>query len=158
MATERRLEPWPLALAALLAFGMAVSLAFLWIAARQTPDRLLVDSDQALREHNRAALAEQKAASRGWDIALVAERSEGGAVVVLAPRSARDPLPADVVVSLRRERPERTGLDEAIPLVRDGERWRGHVPLPLPGRWLLVARAGDADAWVEREFALEVAP
>ncbi len=158
MTTDRRLEPWPLALAALLASGMAVSLAFLWVAARQTPDRLVVDSAQALREHNRDALAREKAAARGWDIALVARRSVGGAEVELAPTSARDPLPADIVVSLRRERPDRTGLDAPIPLARDGERWRGHVPLPLPGRWRLVARAGDVEAWVEREFALEAAP
>jgi hypothetical protein len=32
------------------------------------------------------------------------------------------------------------------------------VALPLPGRWLLVARAGDGNAFVEREFALEQVP
>lgn len=158
MATERRFEPWPVALVALLASGMAVSLAFLWIAERQTPDRLIVDSDQALLDHNREALAEQRAAERGWDIALVAQRADGGAWVEVATTSAGDPWPADVAVSLRRERPERTGLDEPIPLEREGERWRAHVPLPLPGRWRLVARAGNDDAFVEREFALELTP
>lgn len=156
--TERRFEPWPWALALGLALGVGVSLAFLGIAAWQTPDALGVDAVQALRDHNRDALAQAQAATRGWDVSLVARRSHGGAEIELEPTSAREPLPDDVVVSLRRERPERTGLDEEIPLERDGARWRAHVALPLPGRWLLVARAGDGDAFVEREFALEQAP
>lgn len=156
--TRRRLDPWPLSLAVGLALGVAVSLAFLWIAARQPSDRLIIDPTRALREHNAAALARAAAAERGWDVALVARRSADGAEIELTASSAGAPLPADPVVSLRRERPERTDLDVDIPLVRDGERWRASVPLPLAGRWRLVARAGDANAFAERTFALEVAP
>jgi nitrogen fixation protein FixH len=141
MTTERRIHPWPLALGLGLAFGIAVSLAFLWVASRQPPDRLRVDSAQALREHNRGVLAREQAAARGWDVALSARRNADGAWVELAPTSAGEPLPADLVVSLRRERPERTGMDAEIPLERDGERWRAQVPLPLPGRWIVEGRA-----------------
>jgi hypothetical protein len=91
-------------------------------------------------------------------VALVARRGAGGVEVELSPSTTGAPLPAEPLVTLRRERPDRTGLDADVALVRDGARWRASVPLPLAGRWRLVARAGEADAFVERVFALEAAP
>jgi nitrogen fixation protein FixH len=157
-ATARTFEPWPWALAIGLALGIGVSVAFLWIASRQTPDRLHVNAGEALRAHNHVERARREAAVRGWDVALVARRSAGGAEVEIEPITKREPLPADAIVTLRRERPDRTGLDADIPLRREGERWSARVPLPIAGRWRLIARAGDADVFAEREFALEVAP
>jgi len=158
MNAPRRFEPWPWALALGLALGIAVSVAFLAIAAHQPSDRLSIDAAQAMREHNRAARARQAAAARGWEVALVARADAGGAEVEIAPSTRGAPLPEDALVSLRRERPDRTGLDREVPVRRDGARWIARVPLPLPGRWRLIARAGDAEAFAERELALEVAP
>jgi nitrogen fixation protein FixH len=158
MTTERDSLRWPIALALALAAGVAVSLAFLWIAARQPPDQLRDNAWNAGTGYNAEARARESARLRGWDVELHAERTASGVHVELLPKSARDPLPTPLDVRLRRERPERTDFDADLALEPSGSRWVADVPLPLGGRWLLVAHAGDADAWVERTFALEVTP
>ena len=149
---------WPIGLAATLAVGLCVSLAFAWIAARQPPDRLALNPWTSGAEYNAEFHAREAARARGWDVALRAERRAGGVRVELLPTSAGAPLPSPLEVGLRRERPERADLDADLALSRDGAAWVADVPLPLVGRWLLVARAGDSEAWVERRFVLEVGP
>ena len=156
--TDRDSLRWPIGLVLTLAAGVAASLAFFWIAERQPPDVLAVNSWNAGVEYNADERARETADSRGWQLELRAERSPSGVRVELLPTSSRDPLPTPIGVSLRRERLERTDLDSDIPLQASGDRWVAEVPLPLAGRWILLARAGTADAWVERSFALEVAP
>ena len=156
--TERNSLRWPLGLALTLAVGMAASLAFLWVAARGTPDLLPVNTWTAGAEWNESLRAQARARERGWQIELRAERRPNGVHVELAPASSREPLPKSLDVRLRRERPEREDFDADVALEARGGRWTAEIPLPLAGRWLLVARAGDGDAWVEREFALDVAP
>ena len=158
MTTERDSLRWPIALALTLAAGLAVSIAFLWIAARQPPDLLREDGWGSGAEYNADARAQRTARERGWELELRAERSASGVHVELLPKSAGAPLPTALDVRLRRERPERTDFDADVALEPAGGRWIADVPLPLAGRWILVARAGDADAWVERTFALEVTP
>jgi len=149
---------WPIGLTAALAAGLAVSLAFAWIAARQPPDRLALDPWTAGAEYNADVRARDAAAARGWDLVLHAEKRAGGVRVELVPTSSGAPLPTPLEVGLRRERPDRADFDAELALAPDGAGWVADVPLPLAGRWLLVARAGDAEAWVERRFALEVPP
>ncbi|MFI5315602.1 MAG: FixH family protein [Myxococcota bacterium] len=157
MAASHDSLRWPLGLALTLAAGLAASLAFLWIALQQPPDVLPENSWNAGVEYNAAARAQASASARGWELELRAERDSQGVRVELRPRSAGDPLPTPIAVSLRRERPGRTDFDADIALQPAGDRWIADVPLPLAGRWILLARAGDAEAWVERAFSLEVA-
>ncbi len=149
---------WPLGLALALAGGLGVSLAFAWIAAQQPMDWLAGDPWSASDAYNAEIRARESARERGWELALRADRSAGGVRIELRPSSSREPLPAQLDVRLRRERAERTDFDTELALEPRGDAWVADVPLPLRGRWLLVARAGDADAWVERTYAVEVAP
>ncbi|HTO68295.1 MAG TPA: FixH family protein [Myxococcota bacterium] len=156
LRTDGRL--WPLGLALLLASGMGASLAFYWAAARH-PKELIGDGAwNAGAGYNAELAAREAGRRRGWTLELRAARSADGVRVELAPRSSGEPLPHDLDVRLRRERPERSDLDADLALAPDGARWVADVPLPLAGRWLLVARAGGADAWVERTYALELPP
>jgi len=149
---------WPIALALLLSSGIAASLAFFWIAARQ-PRELIGDGAwNAGSEYNADLRALETARERGWTLELRARRSAGGVRVELSPATSGEPLPSRLEVRLRRERPDRSDLDAEVALAQDGARWVADVPLPLAGRWLLVARAGDRSAWVERTFALELPP
>jgi len=155
MAAERRFEPWPVGVAAALALGLAGPIAFLWLAVHSPPERVATDPwgtalAQVADERARAA-----GLARGWDVALRVERSAAGVRVELVPASAREPLPDDIELRLRRERPERADLDAEIPLARENGRWLGEVALPSPGRWQLRARLGAADVWIERRFELE---
>jgi nitrogen fixation protein FixH len=156
--TERDSLRWPIALGLVLAAGLAVSIAFLWIAAHQPPDLLAGNPWSDGSEYNAEARARETAREHGWALELRAERSASGVRVELLAKTARDPLPARLEVRLRRERPERADFDADLALEPSGAGWIADVPLPLAGRWLLVARAGDADAFVERTFALEVTP
>jgi nitrogen fixation protein FixH len=155
---ERDSLRWPVALGLTLAVGMAASLAFLGAATRQPPDVLPVNTWTAGAEWNESLRAQARARARGWRIELRAERRPDGVHVELSPSSSREPLPKSLDVRLRRERPERGDFDAEVALEARSGRWTAEIPLPLAGRWLLVARAGDGDAWVEREFALDVPP
>jgi len=149
---------WPIALALLLSSGIAASLAFFWVAARQPRELIGDGSWNPGSAYNAELRALQAARERGWTIDLRAQRSAGGVRVELSPASSGAPLPSPLDVRLRRERPDRSDLDADLALVPDGARWVADVPLPLGGRWLLVAHAGDRSAWVERTFALELPP
>ena len=153
---ERRIEPWAVGTAAALLLGLSGPIAFLWIALHAPPERVATDPwraalGQSAEEHMRAS-----GRDTGWDVSLRAVRTSGGVRVELAPATTREPLPHDLDLRLRRERPERAGLDGEIALVRSGAVWIADVPLPAPGRWRLLARAGAGDTWIERSFALEV--
>lgn len=155
---ERRIEPWAVGIVAVLALGLAGPIAFLWIAVHAPPERVAADPwrvslAQAAEERVRGS-----GRDTGWDVSLVAERTSTGVRVELAPETTSRPLPDDVELRLRRERPERADLDAEIALVRVNGRWTAEVPLPAPGRWRLLARAGARDVWIERSFALELSP
>jgi nitrogen fixation protein FixH len=156
--TTDRAWTWPLGLALALAGGLAASLAFAWIAARLPADLLAVDPWAASDAYSAAVRARESARERGWELALRADRSADGVRIELRPSSSSEPLPAQLDVRLRRERAERGDFDAELALEPRGDAWVADVPLPLPGRWLLVAHAGNADAWVERTFAVEVPP
>jgi hypothetical protein len=155
---ERRFERWGVGVASALALGLAGPIAFLWLAVHAPPERVSTDPwhaalTQAVDERVRA-----EGRASGWDVSLRASRSSTGVRVELKPSTTSRPLPEDVEIRLRRERPERADLDAEIALVRRDGRWIGDVPLPAPGRWRLLARAGAGDVWVERSFALERPP
>ena len=158
MATRASALAWPIGLAALLAVGLGASLAFAWVAARLPADQLPLNPWTEGDAYNVEVRAREAAQARGWDLALRAERFPGGVHVELVPTSSGEPLPTPLEVGLRRERPDRADLDGDLALAPSGTSWVADVPLPIAGRWLLVARAGDAHAWVERRFALEVPP
>jgi nitrogen fixation protein FixH len=149
---------WPVGLALTLGAGLLASLAFLAIAASQPPDRIADDTWRAGEVFNAAQRAHALAHTRGWDLELEAEKVPEGVRVSVTPTSRGEPLPERVTASLRRERPGRVDFDADVPLLRAGMRWVGTVPLPLAGHWLLHARAGDGEAFVERDFSLERAP
>jgi nitrogen fixation protein FixH len=158
MAAERDSLRWPVALALALAAGLSAPIAFLWIATHRPPEVLPVNTWAASNEWNAAQRAQELAHERGWGIDLRAERRSDGVRVEIRPTSSGAPLPESLDVRLRRERPERIDFDADVALEPSGDLWTAMIPLPLAGRWILVARAGDDAAWVEREFALEVTP
>lgn len=158
MAADRRFEPWPAGVTAALALGLAGPIAFLWLAVHSPPERVATDPWGARLAQAADERARGEGAARGWDVALTAERNAGGVRVELVPASAREPLPENLELRLRRERPERADLDVEVPLTRENGRWLGEVALPAPGRWQLRARVAAGDVWVERRFELEARP
>jgi len=153
---ERRIEPWAIGVVGALALGIAGPLAFLWLAVNSPPEREATDPWSASFAQDTEERVRAAGRASGWDVLLRAERTPSGVRVELAPSTSSRPLPEDVELRLRRERPDRADLDAEIPLVHHDGRWTAEVPLPAPGRWRLLARAGAGDAFIERSFALEV--
>jgi hypothetical protein len=156
MHAERHFEPWAVGVAGALALGLAGPIAFLWLAIQAPPERVATDPwdaklTQAVEERVRA-----EGHASGWDISLGATATSTGVRVDLVPSTVGVPLPENLELRLRRERPERADQDAEIALTRDGKRWIADIPLPAPGRWRLLARAGNSELWVERSFDLEV--
>ena len=151
---RRRREPWPVALAALLAAMIGTSLGFYRVASR-SPDALVVeDAFAAERQVSDRLRAERRTESLGWRIELaVALRGDSAHVVADLRDAAGAPLAADRV-SLLRERPAEGGLDAAIALEPAGDGFAGDVPLPRAGRWHLVVRAERGEERAERSFAV----
>jgi nitrogen fixation protein FixH len=138
VAAEKRFEPWPVALACMLAFMIAVSLGFYAVAAHNIDAEVVEDSYTAGLRYNDELAARRRVTERGVRIAFEATpTADGVAVEVRLVDAAGKPLRADAA-ALRRERPTQGGFDGDFALARAGEGWRGDVPLPLPGRWRLV--------------------
>jgi nitrogen fixation protein FixH len=104
---------------------------------------------------NQELRARREAEARGLTLSLSA-RPEGGAwsVEVELRDGAGRRIPAQRVV-VRRERPAEGGFDADFALEDGGAGWRGRVPLPLPGRWRLVATADLEGASLRRVFELD---
>jgi nitrogen fixation protein FixH len=151
---RRRPEPWPLAIAALLAAMIGTSVGFYRVAAAH-PDGLVTDDAFAAGiAFADARRAEERARALGWTLDVAAE-PRGGTVHVVARLRDRDgaALPVDAI-TLRRERPAEGGLDAELALAAQGDAYEGSVALPRPGRWQLVVAARRAQARVERRLAL----
>jgi nitrogen fixation protein FixH len=139
MAGDRRFEPWPVALCAMLAAMIAVSLAFYAVAASHVDAEVVDDSYAAGLRFNDELAAQRRAEARGLRIELSPAAAPGGVDVTLRLRDAGGrPVAADTA-TLRRERPTRGGYDADFTLQREGDAWRGAIPLPLHGRWQLLA-------------------
>jgi nitrogen fixation protein FixH len=150
----RRVEPWPLALAAGLAAMIGVCLLFAWVAARH-PDPVLVRDTFAADPGRSEELRERRRAEAlGLGVRLEARHGPEGLrvrVTVLGAGGAR--LPAEEVV-VRRERPAEGGLDADFPLRADGDAFVGTLPLPRPGRWRLAVTATVEGRPVRQHFAV----
>lgn len=154
MGRQRRFEPWPWVLAGLLCAMIAGSLSFYAIAATH-PDAVVVDDawGAGLR-YNDERRTRRLAAEQGWELSLSTEpRAEALHVVIELVDRAGAPL-AISRASVRRERPAEGGSDAEFELVPGDRGFSGTVPLPLPGRWHLVAIAEVDGRAVERTFAV----
>jgi nitrogen fixation protein FixH len=150
----RRVEPWPVALAAGLAAMIGVCLAFLWVAVRH-PDPLVVEDTWRADPARSAELRERRRAEAlGLDLRLEARPAGDGLrvrVTVLGPDGNR--VPAQEVV-VRRERPAEGGLDAEFALRAEGDAFVGSLPVPRPGRWRLAVTATVGGRPVRRHFAV----
>jgi hypothetical protein len=153
---KRRIEQWAVGTVAALALGLTGPIVFLWIAVNAPDERVATDPWRVSLAQDAEERVRASGRDTGWDVSLRAERTATGARVELAPATTDRPLPDDIELRLRRERPDRADLDAEIPLVHSDGRWRADVPLPAPGRWRLLARAGAGEVWIERSFELEV--
>jgi nitrogen fixation protein FixH len=153
MTTERRVEPWPLAVAALLLAMIATCLAFLAVASRN-PDPLVVeDAWRAGRAYSESVRAARRAEALGWRLELATVPAPGGVDVrVTVPDRAA--AQAFSRVEVRRERPAEGGLDARFELSPADGAFAGRVPLPRRGRWHLVVRAENGGEAIERAFAV----
>jgi nitrogen fixation protein FixH len=120
------------------------------------PDALVVDDAYgAGLRYNEAQATRRRAAELGYALSLSTRPTAGGVAVTLRIRDAAGtPVQATSAV-LRRERPSQGGYDAVFPLTPANDGFAATVPLPLPGRWHLVASAEVAGASLERSFALE---
>jgi nitrogen fixation protein FixH len=152
---ERRVEPWPIAVVALLVAMMAVSVGF-WRVAAANPDPLVVgDAYEAGLALNDELRERRAAEALGVEVRLVAELEPGAARVrVTLRRHEGAPARATRVV-VRRERPAEGGLDADFELAPEASGFAGRVPLPRPGRWHLVVTATVEGRPVRETFAVQ---
>ena len=150
MTTEP--EPWPWIVAGSLMAVIAVSLTFAR-AAVMHPDPLVVDDAYAAGlAWNGAQEALARGEAAGWHLVLTAAaEADGVRVAVVAKDGAGRPLRA-AELSVRRVRPSEGGYDAEFPIDDGGA---AHIPLPRPGRWLLVARAAGDGAALERVYQVQ---
>lgn len=152
MPTDRRIEPWPVLLGALLLAMIGASIAFYLVAAAN-PDPVVVDDAyRAGLGYNEAQRTRDRAALLGYELALTTHFEGADVNVTLR---VRDRSGHDVLLErarIRRERPAEGGHDEVFELEGSGEALTGRIPLPLPGRWRLVALARVEGETLERSF------
>lgn len=155
MGAERHLGAGPFVLAAILAAMVSVLFGVYWLATSYPVELVADDPYEAGLRYNERIAARQRADALGLDVALETTRTAGGARVRITVSSSHGPLPSDLRVAVRRERPTASGYDEEYALAVDGDAFAGDIPLPLPGRWHLVAIVASGDARGERRFAME---
>jgi len=144
------IEPWPIALAALLAAMVGTSVGFYRIAARNPDPTVVADSFLAGTRYADEARAEERARAQGWTLDVTTAPSATGVAVGARLLGADgQPLVADRL-SVRRERPAEGGLDAEF-AIASGEPI--DVALPRAGRWSLNVRAERGDAVVQRQIA-----
>lgn len=158
MATEmrRRIEPWPIAIALLLASMILVSLTFLRTAIDH-PDPVMSEDGFASSAAYDAALRQQRSAEAlGWAVdAAIVPTAIGIHVTATLRDASGTPIVADRVTA-RRERPAEGGLDAELELVpaADGAVHEGEVALPRLGRWWLWLRAERAGETLVKRVAV----
>lgn len=145
------IEPWPIALAALLAAMMGTSIGFYRVAARNPDPTVAGDSFLAGAHFADEARAAERASARGWTLDVTTEQTAAG-VAVAARLLGADGLPLGADrVSVRRERPAEGGYDAEFAIAGDASR---EVALPRAGRWSITVRAERGDAVVQRQIAV----
>jgi nitrogen fixation protein FixH len=154
--TERRVEPWPWAIALSLAAMIGICLAFYAVAVVHPDSEVVGDAYAVGLRLNEELAARRESSSLGLDLRLVAREAPGAVDVRVEVLGAATATAGNVVV--RRVRPAEGGLDADFALEPDGAAFRGRVPLPRAGRWRLVARAEVAGRRIERGFALWSGP
>jgi len=155
--TRRRREPWPVAIAGLLAgMGLVLS-ALLWLSIRYGDALVVEDAFAAGLRVNDELSARARTDALGWRVDLAATPvAEGVRVQVRLLDGLGRALPAESVV-VRRVRPAEGGFDADQVLQRSGDGFEGVLALPRPGRWRLGVRALHAGETVRAEYSLEVA-
>ena len=142
----RRFEPWPWALAGMLALMIASSLS-LWAIATANPDGVVGDAWEAGLVYNEIIAARRAADALGVELAIESAATRDGARITVRVEDAL----ADAVV-VERIRPAESGYDQEFALKIDSGTWRGVVPLPLPGRWRFRVRADLVEGSLQREI------
>jgi nitrogen fixation protein FixH len=154
MPTDRRFEPWPFAVAGLLAAMIAGSLAFAVVASRNPDPPVVTDSWSAGRAYSENVRAARRIEALGWRVDLATAPAPGGVDVRVGLHDAAGQPLAPGRVEVRRERPAEGGLDAGFELRRAEAGFAGHVPLPRPGRWRLVVRVEAGEEAVEQVFGV----
>jgi len=140
-------EPWPIAVAALLAAMIGTSLGFYRIALRNPDPAVVADSFLAGARFAEETRAEARARALGWTLDVTSENSGAGIAVGARLLDADgQPLAADQL-TVRRERPAEGGLDAEFTIAGDRPL---EITLPRSGRWSLTVRAERGDAVVKR--------
>jgi nitrogen fixation protein FixH len=139
-----------------LLLGMALVLAAFLGAAVSHPDPVIVrDAYAASQRYDAALRAADRASQLGLRLELAAEPAPGGTQVALRLIGAdARVLEADRVL-VHRERPAQGGFDAAVEATPTADGWTAFVALPLPGRWIVEARAERGEESVSRRIAVE---
>ena len=114
------------------------------------------DAYRAGLEVNQALRDQRRAEALGFRIALGARPAPDGVALRVAVTDADGAPAAARRVVVRRERPAEGGFDADFELEPRGEGFAGHIPLPLRGRWRLVATAEVEGAPLRKVFSFEM--
>ena len=132
---------WPTILIGLLGSMIAGSLGFYAIALRYPDAQVVPDAYAAGLAWNEQREIAERAAARGLVIEIEPSLRDDSALVQVSLHASEGAqVPRAERVRVRRERPTQGGFDQEFELERHGDTFAGEIPLPLPGRWHLVAR------------------
>ncbi|RIL04802.1 MAG: hypothetical protein DCC71_12710 [Proteobacteria bacterium] len=148
------MEPWPFAIAALLAAMIGTSVGFLRIALANPDAVISADPFQDGIRYAANAAAEARGRALGLGLDVRTDPTETGLAVRVELRDASGAAVAPDRVRVRRERPAEGGFDVDVPVARANGGVAAQVALPRPGRWEIHVHAERGDAVVERRVAL----
>lgn len=145
------IEPWPIALAALLAAMIGTSVGFYRVAASNPDPAVSGDSFLAGERFADEARAAQRASARGWTLDVTTQQTAAGVAVAANLLGADGAVLGADRLSVRRERPAEGGYDAEFAVTGDDAF---EVALPRAGRWSITVRAERDGAVVQRQTAV----
>jgi len=156
----RRLDAWlwPAGLALLLLAMIGGSVTFYFIAAANRDAPVVADAYAAGLRYNEQMALERRASQLGWDVGLRTTPTDEGVLLELDVRDERHRRLDVERAVVRRVHPTQGGFDADFDLEPGPQGGaRAAIPLPLRGRWRLVATV-DAEGRTVREATEVRAP
>ena len=117
---ESRREPWPIAVAGMLALMIGTSLTFYWIASRHPDPPVVDDAYEAGLAVNDVRRARERALALGWALRMESEPVAEGARVRVTLRDAQGAPVQPEAIRVERQRPAEGGYDRVFDLAADG--------------------------------------
>ncbi len=135
-------QPWPWILMSGPFMVVVASFISAWVALSSADGLVVEDYYKKGLSANQTIAMSDRAKSLGLEVGLAL--SEHSISLAMTSKNKEYVLPAQINVTLAH--PTRAGMDQALKLVRDGERYKGDYRLPRAGHWIVTIE-DDAGSW-----------